>query len=116
MMFFWRVTRPAIARLSICFFSAISFPSFSSVNETTLHACTSAVSQTSKYVTSNRQLAQVRFNANAITAVEYEQLIIELDDVEATVSMKNCMAAETDSDINLYQCLATNKGNYAVCR
>jgi len=73
------------------------------------------MSQVSDYVKAKRQLAATRFNANAITSDAYQQLIVELDDAEASVSMGKCMASG-ESDFPLYQCLADNKGNYANCR
>ena len=109
--------RPAVVRSFLYFFISLSFSplSFSAGNEPVLATCSSALSQVSHYVEAKRQLAAVRYNSGAMSSDAYQQLVIELDDVEASVSMEKCMAASGD-DFQLYQCLADNKGRYADCR
>jgi len=110
------VTGPAIARSFLCVFLTL-FSSFALTANTgiSLPVCSSAVSQTQEYVKANRQLAAARFNANAMTSDKYQQRVIELDDAENSVSMGKCMASE-GVDVELYHCLADNKGNYTTCR
>jgi transposase len=115
-MWSWIVKGPAIARSFLCVFF-ISFSSLALSTDTgaSLSACSSAVSKTQAYVKAKRQLAAARFNANAMTSDEYQQRIVELDDAEASVSMDKCLASK-GVDLELYYCLADNKGNYAICR
>ena len=103
----------AFSIFSLFFFSAATQ---AASNHANLPLCVSAVSQTAQYIASNRQLAQMRHQQQAIATSVYEQRLIELDDIEATVSVEQCMAAATGDSFHLYQCLASNKGNYAVCR
>lgn len=116
MMLYRSCTKSAFVRLYFVVFISLFFsPSFASGSKPTLPLCSSAVSQTQQYIQANRQLAAARFNANAMTSDAYQQLIIELDDAETSVTMPKCMASN-GVVFELFQCLASSKGNYAACR
>lgn len=111
-MYLWSVYRLAIAKSFLVFFLSLSSV-FSFSNEPDHQLCVNAMSEVAHYVKANREIAAAQFNTGAMTTEAYEQLIIELDDVDASVSMGQCMAGEKTV---LYQCLLNQKGNHAACR